>query len=200
MPSPPQTPPVPETESQSLPPQPDPCKLTPYKEGCPDNKTPHHCVPDHCFKEPGKGGAYYPGAVEHADGLCVCVGGATKSTAQSGERIKRKDFAGPEDHHDALADHGRIHLKFDKLESDLGKNGQPKTSAKLGELEDAAAAVISEVTGCDEQDLKKQLRDHHQKKDLPADTKLRADPYGKATPPPRGQMGVTNMTAGGAPG
>ncbi len=41
------------------------------------------------------------------------------------------------------------------------------------------------VTGCDPKDLKRQLREHHQKNGLPESTRLRADPFGK-NPPPKG--------------
>jgi len=185
-------------DTQSPPAPDDKCKLRPYKDGCPGKKTPHHCVPDHCFKEKGGGGEYYPGAVQHSEGLCVCVEGATKSSTPSGEHVKKKDYPTPEEHVAALAEHGRIHAKFDKLESQLGSKGTPKNTAKLGDLEDKAAEVIAEVTGCDKDDLKKQMRDFHEGKGLDESTKLRADPSGHRSNPPRAQMGVSNATAGGA--
>jgi len=200
MSSPPNSPPWPhlDTMAVAMPEREEKCRLRPYKEGCEGNKTPHHCVPDHCFKEtPSKGGRYYPGAVKHADGLCVCVEGATKSTTPTGERVRKKDFASEELHEAALAEHGRIHLKFDKLEKELGNAGTPKNSAALGDLEDKAAEAISEVTGCDKEDLKKQMREHHQSKGLDQDTKLRADPCGRAKLPPYDQMGASNVSATG---
>jgi len=190
------TPPWPYLDAMALPPAPDRCKLVPFKQGCPAPNTPHHCVPDHCFKTPGKTGTYYPGAVEHKDGLCVCVEGQTKSSprGQPDGRIKRSDYGTDSEYIDALAEHGRIHAKFDKIESQLGKAGDPKHSAELGQLEDGAAKVISEVTGCDEDDLKEQLREYHQSRGLDSDTKLRADPTGRvANPPPYAQMGVSNQ-------
>jgi hypothetical protein len=178
-------------------PQDERCTLKPYKEGCPAGQTPHHCVPDHCFKEAGRGGAYYPGAVKHADGLCVCVSGSTKSSAAAGGTVKQEEFGSATEHLAALAEHGRIHMKFDKLESQLGNAGTPQGTAKLGDLEDAAAASVSEVTGCDKDKLKKQIREHHKSKGLGPDTKLRADPYGQASPPAV-EMGV-NPTVSAAP-
>jgi hypothetical protein len=176
--------------SPSAPDRPENCRLRPYKEGCEGKKTPHHCVPDHCFKEAGDHGTYYPGAVQHADGLCVCVKGATKSTAADGGTIKKADYPSPDAFRSALAQHGRIHAIFDKLEAELGGAGTPPNTAKLGDLEDAAASTIAKVTGCDKDDLKKQMRSFHESKGLDANTKLRADPSGRAQPkPPFNQMG-----------
>lgn len=48
------------------------CKLRPYrqlKNRCPGCGTPHHVVPDHCFKQTGSNGTYYAGAVEHDDAM-----------------------------------------------------------------------------------------------------------------------------------
>lgn len=185
-------------DTQTPPETDDKCKLRPYSEGCEGGKTPHHCVPDHCFKERGKAGTYYPGAIEHSKGLCICVEGATKSSTPEGGHTKKKDHASPEAHIAALAEHGRIHHKFDKLERALGEAGNPKNTASLGELENKAAEVIHEVTGCDKDNLKKQMRDYHQNNNLGESTRLRADPFGRRANPPSGQMGTTNATAGGA--
>ncbi len=165
------------------------CTLQPYSKPCPPGQTGHHCVPDHCFKEAGRGGKAYPGAVPHKDGLCICVSGATKSTGKGGKRIKQGKTPDAK-HFAALAEHGRIHKLFDMMEAELGKMGDPPNTAKLGELEDAAAEVIALVTGCDEDDIKKQLRDYHKKRGLGASTKLRADPFGRRANPPRGGMGT----------
>jgi hypothetical protein len=165
------------------------CKLTPYKDGCDDGKTPHHCVPDHCFHEKS-GGKAYPGAIAHKDGLCICVSGATKSSTPSGSRISKSGLGLSDDEHfAALAEHGRIHKLFDALEGSLGAKGNPKNTASLGELENNAAHAIAKVTGCDPQKLKDQLRDHHQKNALGEDTKLRADPFGGNPNPPFAGMG-----------
>lgn len=162
--------PAPEIEGVAPPtPSPQDCILRPYKKGCPDKKTPHHCVPDHCFKKPtikGVLGARLPGSPSHADGLCICVDGATKSTKK------------PPPNENDLATHGKIHLKFDKLEKALGLASEIKRTAKLGDLENAAAKTIAEETGCNEAHIKKQLREHHKK--LSEDYVCRADPSGKA--------------------
>ncbi len=168
------------------------CKLTKYKDGCDGGKTPHHCVPDHCFHEKS-GGAAYPGAVPHADGLCICVEGATKSSSPTGQRIRKGARRASPAHFAALAEHGRIHKLFDLLEKDLGEKGNPKNTASLGQLENNAAHSIAKVTGCDAQDLKDQMRTHHEDGGLGEDTKLRADPFGKNPNPPFGSMG-TNVT------
>lgn len=177
----------------------DQCKLRTYEEGCPGDLTPHHCVPDHCFTKPPSqtvSGDRFPGAPSHAEGLCVCVSGATKSTSTKGESISKMDFKSEAKWESSLAEHGRIHAKFDKAESDLGKAGDPKNSAELGKLEDAAAKAISQVTGCDEADLKRQIRKHHADCGLGEKTKFRADPYGRRKAPPYTQMG-TNTKVGG---
>jgi hypothetical protein len=167
------------------------CKLRPYKpDTCPEGTTGHHCIPDHCFRAPGKGGARYPGAVSHSQGLCVCVTGSTKSTTPTGGDASGKDYAGYEEHYAALAEHGRIHKVFDALEAELGAKGKPQNSASLGALEDNAAATISVVTGCDERNVKQQLRQYHQEKGLGPDTRLRADPGGKSGQPDFEMMGT----------
>src|SRR6185437_187716 len=62
------------------------CVLSPYstkpKIECCDGKTKHHIVPDHCFKEPGKGG-YYPGITDmsYGKGLAICASGDDKDAA-----------------------------------------------------------------------------------------------------------------------
>lgn len=180
----------------------DQCTLRPYSDGCPSPLTPHHCVPDHSFEKPeGQGGGRYAGAITHGEGLCVCVTGEVKSTKKSKTgrgvaRISQEDYADEKKWFADLAEHGQIHAKFDKAEADLGKAGDPKNSAEITDLESAAAKAISEVTGCDETDLKEQMRTYHRGKGLGAKTKLRADPYGKAKAPPYTQMG-TNTTVGG---
>ena len=154
------------------------CKLRKYREGCPCG-TPHHVIPDHCFKQPGRAGAYYAGAVEHADGLSICVTGSTKSCAADGTRIKRAKLS-PKEHFDQLAQHGKIHALMDLAESALGQAGSPPHTASLGQLESAGARSVAQVTGCDESDLKSQLRAYHESKGLSPDVKLRADPFGNA--------------------
>jgi len=170
------------------------CTLVKYEDGCAGKggkrTTPHHCVPDHCFKEAGPGGAYYPGAIPHSQGLCICVEGSVKaSQKKTGDRISHLDYATYQQHYHALAEHGRIHAKFDEVERMLGERGTPKNTTTLGQLESAAAEVIAEVTGCDEKRLKKQLRNYHKKKGLPAKSKMRADPTGKRANPPISKMG-----------
>jgi hypothetical protein len=179
------------------------CRLVRYADGCEGTgskkMTPHHCVPDHCFKDPGKFGGYYPGAIKHRDGLCICVEGSDKyKQDRTGASISHWSYETFSQHYHALAEHGRIHAKFDELESALGRGGKPGGSASLGQLESTAAKVIAEVTGCDEKALKKQLRAYHSERGLPANTKLRADPNNTLQTPPRNGMGVQrNRSPGG---
>jgi hypothetical protein len=168
------------------------CMLRPYKpKTCPKGTTGHHCVPDHCFRAPGKGGARYPGGISHSQGLCVCVTGSTKSTTPAGGDASAKDYAGYEEHYAALAEHGRIHKVFDALERGLGEGGSPKNTAALGDLEDASAATVAVVTGCDAKDLKRQLRQYHQSKGLGPETRWRADPDMGSNPP--GPLGTLKL-------
>lgn len=171
------------------------CTLVRYKDGCegkgPKRTTPHHCVPDHCFKQPGKSGSYYPGAVLRKDGLCICVEGTRRDTHKlTGEPITHHDYATWRQHYHALAEHGRIHAKFDELERMLGAQGKPRGTASLGALEAAAAEVIAEVTGCDRAALEQQLRSYHESQGLGPTTKLRAGPGRGAAGPPSGLLGV----------
>jgi hypothetical protein len=153
------------------------CKLKAYSKGCPAPQTPHHVVPDHCFKQPGKNGAYYPGGIPHADGLSICVGGATKSTGADGSSIKRIKGKLLEAYRQ-LAEHGKIHVFTDAGEYALGQAGDPKGTTTLGQMEDLGARVVGKITGCDPADLKKQLRDFHRSRGLDASDKVRADPFG----------------------
>lgn len=152
------------------------CELRPYSEGC-ESGTPHHVVPDHCFKQPGESGAYYNGAIKHKDGLCICVQGPTKSTTVSGTAMRMKGVR-LRKYYSQLADHGKTNARFDVLESALDARGDPKGTAKLGDLERAGASVVGKVTGCDADDLRKQLRDFHGANGLGPNVKLRADSFG----------------------
>jgi len=80
-----------------------------------------------------------------------------------------------------LAEHGLIHHALDAAEALLGAIGNPKGTTTLGEMEDIGAWSVSLVTGCDANDLKKQLRKHHggDPFNLEPSTRVRADPYGK---------------------
>lgn len=148
-----------------------------------------------------RGGDPYPetGKITHANGLCICVGGPTKSTGEAGGSVKKGGFKGKDKvakWFGALAEHGKIHALMDAQEAALGAANTPKRTATLGQLEDAGARSAGLVTGCDPKDLKKQLRDHHQANGLPSETRLRADPFGRNPPPPAVQMG-TNQNSGG---
>lgn len=172
------------------------CKLEIYDKGCPSGQTPHHVVPDHCFRMPAsQGGAAYPGTerITKGNGLCICVGGPTKSTGQDGTSVKRAAFKGSNKvakWFGALAEHGKIHALMDAQEAALGAANNPKRTATLGQLEEAGARSAGMVTGCDPKDLRRQLREHHQKNGLPESTRLRADPFGKNPPPKTTAMGT----------
>ncbi len=170
------------------------CTLRTYKEGCEGGATPHHVVPDHCFRQPNRqGGKPYPGTekITHANGLCVCVGGSTKSTGEKGGNVTKGKFKRRlGEWFGALAEHGKIHALMDAQEAALGAANTPKATATLGQLEDAGARSAGLVTGCDPKDLQRQLREHHQKNGLPENTRLRADPFGRKSPDPKTPMGT----------
>lgn len=158
------------------------CKLRPYSElkgKCPGGGTPHHVVPDHCFRPTGRTSTYYPGGIKHADGLSICVTGAGKFSKPGGGTTNR--VGKPlETFLREVADHGKIHALMDAAEEALGLAGNPKHTATLGQLEMAGATTAGQVTGCDPADLQKQLRTYHQSKGLGPETKWRADPNGNA--------------------
>ncbi len=213
----------------------EPCKLRTHSAGCPSPLTPHHCVPDHCWKATGRktsrislAGAKPP-TMGHGSGLCICVDGSGKySDSSAGDKYRQLSDA----HKDKLANlqsagdskslaatfksqgkghtsgttaivnnmgkHGQIHHTFDAAENSLAAknrtNGLGKNVATLDQLEDLAAETISKVTGCDKNDLKKQMRDYHHSCGIRKGTLLRANASGrgKAHPGP-------NLTLGSPP-
>jgi hypothetical protein len=157
------------------------CQLRPYSElkgKCPGGGTPHHVVPDHCFRPVAKKTPYL-GGLSHGEGLSICVSGATKCSTPCGGTTKRtgkplRTFL------NEVAEHGEIHYAMDAAELALGLAGDPKYTASLEQLEKAGAANAARVTGCDPNDLEQQLRIYHQSKGLGRDTRWRADPFGTA--------------------
>lgn len=162
------------------------CVLTPYgaqpeccKDHTGDEKTKHHCVPDHCFKEPGDDGDYYQGIkdLSYGKGLCICVTGDDKNE-------KRKQ-------------HARIHKLFDKAEDDRRDNNGGKWT--FGEAKQEAVEAVGEVTKCNKACLKQQLEQHYAKKGVNDDTVLRADSTGSlTTPPDPSEMGSNATSMGSA--
>jgi hypothetical protein len=171
------------------------CKLRPYSVGCPSG-TPHHVVPDHCFKNPGTG-IRYPGALTHGEGLSICVSGSGKHSTPDGGHTKRGKKPVPQ-FLSEVAEHGQIHIAMDLAEAALGEVGNPKGTATLGQLELVGATTAGAVTGCDKADLQRQLREYHQSKGLGPNIKLRADPTGAIKNLDPTKMGTS--TPGGASG
>jgi hypothetical protein len=178
------------------------CTLRPYQPNrCPPGQTGHHVVPDHCFTQPG--GERYANVPSNAKGLVICVGGAGKHTNQDGSSagslkklIKKtwREMKGSTLQEKAeaalavkhgyisnLAEHGRIHFKFDAQEQAEGMLGKPPGTMELGKMEAMAAKVVAEETGCDAKDLEKQLREHHKSDPYKLGEKalVRADPFGQ---------------------
>lgn len=147
------------------------CRLRPYSEGCSDGLTPHHVVPDRAWREPGEKGRYYfpddatakktpqggTKSMTHGKGLCICVTGAGR-----------------------VLQHGAAHKLYDPVENIVGQHNTPPYTAPLLELEIMGAAAVSLVTGCDFKDMRKQLRDYHDKHGFGPMEQVRADPYGKS--------------------
>ncbi len=178
------------------------CRLRRYKDGCADGRTPHHVVPDHVFKQPGSGayypaGAKHPGGFEHADGWTVCASGKTKSSKPDGTRAKKGLFATIQDWFNALDEHGKIHAIVDAEETLLGAKGTPIGTTSLGEMEVAGVAAAARVLGCDAKTMLADLRAKHQADGLPADMKVRADPFGSVRNLDASQMGTGTTTNGG---
>ncbi|MBU6438586.1 MAG: DUF4150 domain-containing protein, partial [Betaproteobacteria bacterium] len=137
------------------------CALAPYGSGmqCCDQKTKHHIIPDHCFKDKGKGG-YYDGIkdMSYGKGLAICVSGEDKADT---------DAAGN------LLDHGKIHRDFDRIEDQYRDSNAQKWTF------DEANAVGSDVcafyAGCDQKCLARQTETYHRGKGVHGKTTLRAN-------------------------
>jgi hypothetical protein len=147
------------------------CVLAPYgaqpdccKDHTGDEKTKHHCVPDHCFKEPGESGGYYQGVddLSYGKGLAVCVTGDDKNE-------KRKQ-------------HARIHKRFDKAEDKCRDNSGGKWTFAQAKKE--AVEAVGDVTGCNKDCLNQQIDQFYKKKGVNDNTVLRADSGGNMPSPP----------------
>lgn len=157
------------------------CKTFTYnKKGteCKGGKA-HHMVPDRAWRSPGtrgewtsippidaklsdlresipgigklyKGGYYYSN-MDEGKGLCICLTGD---------------------------DHDKVHAIYDEIEKVAGLSNKPQYTAKLQQLEELAAKTISAVTGCNEEKLKEDLKNHHESLGFSEDTLVRADPRG----------------------
>lgn len=138
------------------------CKAKPYKDGCSGGQTPHHIVPDHCFKQPGPTGLRYEGCsnVTHGNAPCICVTGSTKSSTTPSGNIMQ---------------HGRIHAIVDAIE-----DSQPNNKWNYSDAREAGTEAAAKVTGCDAACLAAQC-DHYYKDECKVkdSTKLRADSGGR---------------------
>jgi hypothetical protein len=136
------------------------CRLRPYEpDTCKaEGKTGHHVVPDRAFRlGPRTGPTRQQIGLSEADGLVVCVEGATPT---------------------ATNQHGKIHRLYDPMEKVIGLAGKPPGTAPLAALEAAGAAAVGKITGCNPASLMAQLRAYHQTKDMGPDFKVRADKRG----------------------
>ncbi len=217
----------------------NPCQLRPFHpHGCPKPLTPHHCVPDHCWKPRGGSARINLGnttpatEMSHDDGLCICVDGSGKSSDSSAGDKYRELCATYKDKLDNLqsagdskalaaifkseandftrgtttifanmGSHSKIHHIFDAAEDELARqneqNGLGANVATLSQLEDLAAKVISKVTNCSKNDLKRQLRKYHRRRGIHENTLLRARAKGgaPAAPHPPNALGqLTDMS------
>lgn len=161
------------------------CALAPYKQGgtmsCCDGKTKHHVVPDHCFKDPGRGrGQYYEGVkdLNYSKGLAICVDGTDKDDRTAAGDLKT---------------HGKIHQDFDAQEDYYrDHNNQQWTFADANEI---AADVIAFHTGCDKKCLKQQTEQFHKSKGVHPKTTLRANSQARSNDAAvdRGDMGNSQI-------
>lgn len=158
------------------------CTLYPYKPNCCESQdqTPHHAIPAHCFMPEGQRAAE-EGATKAKpvvkkrekgcsnydlfDAPCICVTGSYKhSRTPSG----------------SLAQHGKIHNKFDPAEADHGKND---TWTFANAREAAVESICSTFPECSEKCIRKQLNDYHRDRcGIGDDTPLRAEGDTKASP------------------
>jgi hypothetical protein len=159
----------------------DPCKLVPYKDGCPPDKngnprTGHHVIPQASFVKSGmrglngavatykgkpvteamKNATCIPGCTKYRqnDAPCVCVRGTDKKDSENGK----------------LLDHGRIHRRMDLAEGKAHDAGGWDYNA----CSTAAAKSVSEALKdgegadakplCSEECIKAQLDDYHVEK------------------------------------
>jgi hypothetical protein len=158
-------------------------------------------VADNAFKQPGDGAYYpagpkYPNGFKHADGWAVCASGKTKSSAPGGARVKRGAFATIKKWFSALDEHGKIHALLDPAEIALGAKGNPPGTTSLVELEAVGVAAASKVLNCNPAEMLADLRSKHQADGLPADMKVRADPFGSVKGLDPKSMGTGSMGRG----
>lgn len=139
------------------------CLLRPYSpDTCKaQGKTGHHVVPDRAFRlgtsRTGAARQQIEGGLSEAEGLVICVEGATPAASNQ---------------------HGKIHRLYDPMEKAIGLAGQPPGTAPLSALEAAGAAAAGKVTGCSPAKLMAQLRTYHQSKGMGPEFKVRADERG----------------------
>lgn len=124
------------------------CLLTRYGDDICEKqgKTGHHVVPDRCFrlgnKRTGVNRRQIEGALNEADGLVICVEGATPKPSN---------------------EHGKIHIQHTLLENELRALFKPTGSGPLIEVEVLCARSVSRVLKkCSANTLFQQLRTHHQ--------------------------------------
>jgi hypothetical protein len=138
------------------------CKLRPYdeiKDECAKKgMDAHHVVPNRSFQtSTRKANKMMPGGVPESGGLAICL----ESNKNGLE-----------------AEHTKAHKLYDAAEKTLAKDpSSPEGLALLGQVEDQAAAAVEKATNgqCNKENLKEQLREHHQKNyKLKPDTKVRA--------------------------
>jgi len=118
----------------------------------------HHVVPNRSFQtSTRKANKMMPGGVPESGGLAICLESNKKGLE---------------------AEHTKAHKLYDDAEKKLAKDpSSPEGLALLGQVEDEAAAAVEKATNgqCGKENLKEQLRDHHQKNyKLKPDTQVRA--------------------------
>jgi Domain of unknown function (DUF4150) len=159
------------------------CATAPYGSGmkCCGGKTKHHIIPDHCFKDPGRGkGQYYEGIkdLNYSKGLAICVDGTDKDDAHPSGELKT---------------HGKIHRDFDRQEDwARDHNNQQWDFADANEV---AADVVSFHTQCDKECLKQQTEVFYRSKGVHGKSTLRANSQARSSDPSvdRTEMGNSQI-------
>lgn len=159
------------------------CKTFPYSQKgteCKGGKA-HHMVPDRAWRSPGTRGKW-----TNVPPIDDALSNARESIPVIGQRYKGGYYYTKMDEGSGLCiclsekDHSDVHDIYDEEEESLGKRKKPQYIAKLEELEKLAAEKISEITGCNKEQLFQDMKNHHDKLGLDDNTLVRADPRGRS--------------------
>jgi len=157
------------------------CKTFPYSQRateCKGGKA-HHMVPDRAWRSPGTRGKW-----TNIPPIDDAINTARESIPVVGELYKGGYYYSNMDEGKGLCiclsedEHKSVHGDYDPAEKKIGLSSNPMHTAKLSDLEELAALKVSNATGCSQEKILQELRDHHRGLGFKDDTILRADPSG----------------------